>query len=160
MGNIATPTVLLQAQQGKNKPHRHTGSPTPLSVPESKSGVEMPDGLSKRSKTLWKRYAAVLEPMGLLTAADVGMFRMFIETLERYERAIAIEKENGSIAVGKNGQPYQHPAVGMANQAIKTANSLARRFGLTPSDRASLEIQGHEAPQKKQGFVLDKKIDK
>jgi P27 family predicted phage terminase small subunit len=159
MTRTAKPTALLQAEQGIAKPHRRTGSPTPLSVPEATSDTNPPADMSKRSKALWKRYAAVLQPMGLLTSADTGVFRMFIETLERYERAIKLEQEQGSIAVGKNGQPYQHPAVGMANQAMKSAERLAKQFGLTPSARASLEIAGHEAPEKKQEFILDKKIN-
>lgn len=156
---IAKPTAILKLEQGKEKPHRRTGSPEPLSVPESEESVEAPSDMSERSKALWKRYAAILEPMGLLTAADTGVFRMFVETLERYERAIKLEQEQGSIAEGKNGQPYQHPAVGMANQAMKNAERLAKQFGLTPSARASLELAGHKAPEKETGFILNKKID-
>lgn len=157
MPKTPIPSGLLK-KNSKGKVHRYSGEITPLEVP-TEHMPQPPADMNERAKELWQCYAKVLYPLGLLTSLDVGIFRMFVESIDRYERAGQMLSEEGLVIEGVNGVK-RHPAVAMQNQAMKSIERLAKQFGLTPSARASLEIAGHEAPsdQEKGEFVLDMKL--
>jgi P27 family predicted phage terminase small subunit len=53
-------------------------------------------------------------------------------------------QENGIICISEKGGKYQNPAVGVANTSKKMIATFCGRFGLTPADRAKIDI-----PEKK-----------
>lgn len=118
-----------------------------------------PDGLSEVGKRLWADLAATLHATSpaLLTAQDLTVFRMLVNSLELY--ALAQEKINAEGPTKyacRTGRTYANPAIAVRTAAVQEIVKLSAFFGLTPSHRAA--IIGAGRPPGAQGPVSDGRI--
>ena len=112
--------------------------------PKPQGVAKMPDWLSDKGKEIWKQSAPKLEAIGLLTEVDDAFFSMYCETWSDYFRACEMVEEHGEICYSEKGGAYQHPAVGLKNKMREQVIKIGSLFGLSPSNRAGLEV----APRK------------
>jgi len=107
-----------------------------------------PKGLGELARAEWKRVAAEMAELGMLTnldrAALAGYCRAY-ETMVRAEESVqAYYKEHGTqIMQTEKGGLMQHPGIGIANRASEIMDRFAGSLGLNPSARTRIR-----APQK------------
>lgn len=131
---------------GDRKDRIPTGEPQPAELE-----VRCPNWLSPAAKRIWKRYAPDLKRKGVLTAWDTEAFATWCDAAARRRHAAKMLDEQGEVIdapvhnkdgdiVGWQQKRNQWSYVWKdANDAIQR---FGARFGLTPSDRAQLDVGG------------------
>jgi P27 family predicted phage terminase small subunit len=91
--------------------------------------------------------------MNVLTVVDGAALEILCETYIRWRDAEDKIRKHGTVFPIRNDDGsvrylQQSPFVGQANQAAKLLQSLLREFGMSPSARASLQVDvnGIEEP--------------
>jgi P27 family predicted phage terminase small subunit len=119
-----------------------------------------PDFLGREGKAEWRRLMAELKRIpGLTQRPDRAMLSAWCEEWERYRWACEDVKKNGHVLLIEDGEtrdgrtlyirPVKNPAVQISRDSLEKLISLSTRFGLTPGDRARLNIEkekGEEDP--------------
>ena len=114
----------------------------------------MPDGLPPLAVKEWNFIVPMLSQLGVLTeidgkalAAYCEYFAMWRQALDEVrERGITLEEpivkftDEGPEVIGTKYK--RNPAVTIANDAAKIMKSFLVEFGLTPSSRGRLRIEG------------------
>lgn len=117
-------------------------------IPDA-GAVQMPTNLSDGAAAVWTRLAPDLIKKGVLTPWDVDEFAAFCDAVERRDRAAAELDEEGEVVSApvfdRNGkQTGERRQLNPWWQVWKGANEgilrFGARFGLSPSDRADLNI--------------------
>ena len=103
--------------------------------------AQMPDWLSDDAKAQWQELAPKLEMLGLLTEQDTNAFAAYCQAYAKWKEAEMFLNENGSIVKTPSGYWQQVPQVSISLQNLKIMLSLSNRFGLTPADRARLDME-------------------
>lgn len=103
--------------------------------------AQMPDWLSDEAKAEWQRLAPKLEMLGILTAHDTMSFAAYCQAYAKWKEAEIFMNENGTIVRTGNGYWQQVPQVSISMQNLKIMMALSARFGLTPADRARLDLE-------------------
>jgi len=124
------------------------GNPGNRPLPETRSmtvsKARCPTWLSPGAKSEWRRIAPELERMGLLTALDRAAFAAYCESYAQWVACTRFLHEHGSHYLTPKSQLREWPQVEMAKQAGQTMRAFAGEFGLTPTSRLRLNIEGPE----------------
>jgi P27 family predicted phage terminase small subunit len=138
-----TPTNLALVR-GQRQDRINSNSPEPSAIE-----VKSPTWLTPPARTVWKQYAPDLEKKGVLTAWDVEEFACWCDAAARRRRAVRKLAAEGEIVqlpvFNKNGELTGHrigknPWLLVLTDADIQLRAYGTRFGMTPSDRASLAI--------------------
>lgn len=138
-----TPTNLALLR-GQRQDRINTNSPQP-----SELDVVAPRWLTRPGRTVWNQYAPDLIAKKVLTAWDVEEFAAWCDAAARRRRAVRrldVEGEIIEIPVfNKNGDLTGHrigknPWLLVLSEADAQLRAYGTRYGMTPSDRASLSI--------------------
>ena len=113
--------------------------------PEVKTGAPpCPQWLSKEAKVVWKQIIPHLRTMGVLAKSDGNALARYCSLWFRWRRAEKFIEENGEVFITttKAGEKYpiQWPQVGIVNTLAVELRRLEQEFGLTPSARASIQV--------------------
>lgn len=142
-GPAGKPTAL-RVLHGDRKDRINTDEPQP-----SAGEVAPPEWLGDEALAVWEEYAPDLEAKRVLTAWDVEAFAAWCDAVARRRDAARHVEEEGAVVehpvFNKNGD---QTGVRLGKNAWLLALDAAdaqvqrygARFGLTPSDRASLKI--------------------
>lgn len=142
-GRPRKPTKLA-VLHGDRKDRINTAEPQP-SVLE----VSPPEWLSDQARDVWSRLAGDLAAKGVLTAWDTEAFASWCDAVVRRRGAVEHLQLQGEVielpVYNKNGEMTgtrmaKNPWTFVLNEADAQMQKYAARFGLTPSDRASLSI--------------------
>jgi len=145
--------VKLHKLQGTFNVTRHRGRIEPQASGDL-SSKPPPDFFTDTQRELWTD-ALLDAPAGVLARIDWGLLVAYIETLDRYFRAIEAQRalDRGQqlpfLTKGKNG-PITSPFIRIMNHCIALNARLAAEMGFTPSGRARIgALRGiaDEAPQ-------------
>jgi len=115
--------------------------------PKPKDGKPIkPQWLKGAATKVWPKVIAQLDDMGVLTKADGSAIARYCKLLvrwvdntaflEKYGETYPIKDKDGSI---KCMMPF--PQVAIVNQLSNQILRLEQEFGLTPSSRASLNVE-------------------
>jgi P27 family predicted phage terminase small subunit len=115
---------------------------------------EPPDFLSADARDEWRRLAAELVRLQLLTSLDLMLFAAYCEAFAHWkggveacnQAASADPKTRGLVVRDKNGNARPNPLLRAVRNAGDTMLQLAREFGLTPIARARLASAGFTPP--------------
>ena len=134
-GRKPKPTALkvLEGDRGKGRRPLNEHEPVP-----PKGGVKCPSWLLPEAKKEWKRLAASLEAMGVLTMADLTAFAGYCQAYARWKEAEEFITQHGTIVKTPSGYWQQVPQVSIAQTYLKIMNKFAEQFGLTPSSRSRI----------------------
>jgi len=122
-----------------------TGKPLPKNEPQPSTNVPPPPSfLSNIGKREYRRVAKILAPLGVITELDATALAAYSDAFSTWAESVEQIKNNGYMAVGRNGNLYQNPYVGMKNQAMEKMMKIAVEFGMTPSSRT--RITGTKQP--------------
>lgn len=136
-GRPSKPTAAHK-RDGTLRPDRHAG------VAEAPEGApEAPPWMTDQQREFWGYWIGEIQSVpGLLAKVDGAAVWSLCEATEDYVTAQAEVEHRGGTCVTDNGSEYQHPAVGRRNKALERLRYWLARFGLSPSDRASLKLGG------------------
>jgi P27 family predicted phage terminase small subunit len=144
-GPAKTPTNLAVVR-GERKDRINTNEPRPAELE-----VSPPEWLGDEARGVWSRLAGDLKAKGVLTAWDTEAFASWCDAVVRRRGAVEHLQLQGEVielpVYNKNGEltgsrMAKNPWTFVLNEADAQMQKYAARFGLTPSDRASLSIGG------------------
>lgn len=125
---------VIEGNKGKKKQPKHR----PCFRPKA---PRCPLWLDKEARREWKRLAPQLEKMRLLTEGDLAAFACYCKAYSDLQKAEETLEEEGRIVTTEKGYQMAHPAVAMANQAMKSIKDFAIQFGFTPSARSRIDLE-------------------
>ncbi len=126
--------TALKVLQGTARPDR-----CPANEPKPKPiAPEPPAWLDRTGKATWRKYAPMLERLGLLTEADGESLAAYCAAVSRYvaatKRLKKVTREN----------PDDIEAIRKAEISVEKAEQsmrlLSNEFGLTPASRARINL--------------------
>lgn len=106
----------------------------------------MPRGLSTRGKTVWKNLIPELKRLNLATDVDVYALHRYCSSVAEWCALDEYLAKNGlthpTIMSTGIERIEARPEVALRNQAHQTCLQIERQFGLTPSARVRLYVEG------------------
>ena len=144
-GRTPLPDVLKEAQ-GTLKKSRVNQAQARFGAPTSNPSP--PATLNIYGKRLWKEMLPKLLEVGLYSEGDHQAFELLCMAYGDLIQARKDLKESGTIVVTENGTVYQHPNVGIANQAWNRCKLMLGQFGLTPAERTRVKARSPEEKNK------------
>jgi len=142
-----TPLKILQGTTRADRQNPDEPMPDP-SIPEP------PKHLNDEALAEWNRISKELFKLGLLSEIDRSALAAYCVVWSRWVEAETRLKQEPLIIVSKNEQPYQNPALGIANKALEKMRSFLIEFGMTPSSRSKVIASKRE--EKKQDNPFEK----
>lgn len=142
-GRPSKPTPL-KVLHGDRKDRVNSAEPQPAAGP-----VVPPDGLSDAALSVWAQLAPDLERQGVLTAWDVPAFAVVCDAVARHRKASEILDLEGETGSNRFGERVVRPWFRVWCDTAAVLAKLGARFGLTPSDRASLKVGAGESSDTK-----------
>jgi P27 family predicted phage terminase small subunit len=130
---------LIQGNAGKR----------PLNKQEPKPKVEIPpcpQHLSKVAKQEWKRMAAQLHALGMLTAIDRAALAAYCQSWGRWIEAEWRLEVEGVTVPAADGHLKPSPWLSVADKALNTMHRYAIEFGMTPASRSRVKAEPPPAP--------------
>src|SRR5690606_16722696 len=113
-----------------------------------------PAHLKGEARREWKRIVPELLDLRVLSRVDRAALAAYCQAYARWVDAEEIIRREGLLVVyeTKGGTLYQqqHPAVGIANEALRQMKGFLTEFGLTPASRTRVRSMkpkdGHSDP--------------
>lgn len=141
-GPAAKPTQL-RVLHGDRRDRINDTEPAPPT-----GEVVCPAWASEHAQEIWVRLAPGLQSRGVLTVWDIDAFLVLCEALARYRAATQLVNGSALLVQGGSGL-MKNPALQVQAEAERTFLTYASRFGLTPSDRASIKVEVSDADTSK-----------
>lgn len=138
MGRPSKPTAL-KLLDGDRSDRVNTQEPKPSTSP-----IVPTDELGADAREVWDRLAPDLIAQRVLTAWDADAFTTYCKTVAIYREAAHQLDEHGLTARGAAGGVIKSPYWQIMRDAMDGQLRYGARFGLTPSDRASIKIGGSD----------------
>lgn len=139
-GPSRTPTAILAARGSPLAKAREKTEPKPAAGAPS-----MPDFVRRDpcARAKWKEVVSTLPP-GVLTKADRSVLTMFVQTWAIWREAMRSVQADGIALEGKSreghARHFPNPAVKTATELLGKLVTLGSKLGLSPADRARLEV--------------------
>lgn len=137
MANPRKPTALkvLNGSWDHHPERRNMREPQP-----STAAPKMPTDLDPAAKAVWNRVMREQAP-GVILAAHADVFRVYCETVVRYEAWSKLLAQSGPIIRGARGSDLvKNPLVGMVRDQADQIRMFARELGLTPSALSGISV--------------------
>ena len=141
-GPAPTPTSLVALRGNPGKRAVNKNEPKP-----SAARIAIPKHLTADAKIAWKKLSPELKKLGLLTVVDVPLLSMLCTELACYWKACGEIEQMGEIseiegADGKIKSRRPNPYVAIKKDSRAAVCSIAGQFGMSPSARSSLSVEG------------------
>jgi P27 family predicted phage terminase small subunit len=115
-----------------------------------------PRYLDKAGKKEWRRISKELHPMGLMANVDLTALSAYCSEYSKWIYATTQIQKHGMLIKAQSGFPMQSPYLQIANKAQAEMRKWLTEFGMTPSSRAGLKVEGPK-PQSKAKAFRDRK---
>ncbi len=135
-GRLPKPDALKEAQ-GTLRKVRVNNSQAKFAVPDS--FPKPPATMNVYGKRLWRALGPKLKDVGVYTEGDYNAFELLCMAYGDMIKARKDLAKSGTVVITDKGTVYQHPNVGIANQAWKRVQEMLGRFGLTPAERSRVK---------------------
>lgn len=143
-GPRPSPTVILEGHASW-RAKRNKREPQP-----EKGHVYCPRWIDRDAKRMWRSLVPLLSAAGMLTKVDAAALTRYCQAWSRWKKAEEFLQKYGETYPLKDDQgrlrcfmPY--PQVSIANQLSHTLTRLEQEFGLTPSARTRIQVDGRPA---------------
>lgn len=123
-----------------------------------KVNAKPPVSLNRNEMSHWKRTLEILVPKGLATSLDVPAIVTYAKDrwLEQRIRK-EIDKHGLLIRARDKGQMKANPLLTTLNQVCSRIAAFESRFGMSPTDRAGLNVDNLDIPAESTGGVASRK---
>lgn len=139
-GRKPKPTKLKIVQGNPGKRALNQDEPQPeRAIPKA------PAHIPARAKKVWKAVATELDAMGVLTVADVLALELLVCSYDEYRRMRDVAETEGAtyLTGGESGLMHRaRPEIAIGADAFRRCKSMLVEFGLTPSSRSRIKVQG------------------
>ena len=149
-GRKPKPTAIKLLEGNPGKRPLNAREPAP-----PKAIIKCPGWLLPEAKKEWKRLAASLEAMGVLTMADLTAFAGYCQAYARWKEAEEFITQHGSIFRTPSGYVQQVPQVSIAQQSLRLMQTFCTEFGLTPACRARIIAAGGRSENEGSGDPME-----
>lgn len=152
-GRPTKPTTLKVFEGNPGKRPLPENEPVPMPGP-----VVPPLPLDDVGQAVWDSVLKT-SPPNLITPHDAHALYQYCTAWSDYVIAAKeVEKLEGNFFVfSQKGGVYQHPAIGMRNQAFARIRQIGPLFGWSPSDRAGMDFSsGKQSPAEQLMAILKK----
>lgn len=122
-------------------------------APVATGTPDRPDHLSDYACEVWQRIAESMPP-GLYAKCDTELLTAYCEAADLFRRAVLAVREEGEVATGSNGAPYQNPWVSIQNKQAQLLATLGSRLGLDPAARSNLKLPSQGKAKSKFGDLI------
>ncbi|WP_069648975.1 phage terminase small subunit P27 family [Caloranaerobacter ferrireducens] len=136
-GRKPKPTALKVLEGNPGKRPLNKNEPKP-----EKKAPRCPSWLEPEAKKEWKRMAKTLETIGILTQVDAAAFAGYCQAYARWKEAEEFLSKHGTIFKTPSGYIQQVPQVSIAQTYLKIMKDFCSEFGLTPSARSRIRVDG------------------
>jgi len=158
-GPKKTPTAVLKLR-GSWRAEERKGEPQPE---RGAARMHSPMPLTKDAHRMWRRLVPLLDTMGVLGKTDANALARYCETWVLWVQAKDWLVENGTTfpvrnADGKVIDVKAFPQVAMVTKFESALSRLEQQFGLTPSARAGLSVDGKKDESGKTRFFQKDRI--
>ena len=106
-----------------------------------------PAHLSPTAKAEWKRRAATMNAIGLLTRIDRTVLATYCQAYGRWVEAERKLAETPPLLKTPAGYVQVSPWITISNKQVELMTWLMAELGLTPSARSRLAVQMHTGPK-------------
>lgn len=152
-GRKPIPWAVQKLRGGTRKTHK----PAPPEVPHPPATIpQAPEHLDPIAQEEWRRVAAIIEPLGMLTEADRAVLESYCLYYSQMLFASAQLRKVGAVYRRKDGSPGLNPywrIMGEANQHMLKA---ALELGLSPVSRERMKVE-RPKPQGKVEMFMGRK---
>lgn len=141
-GRKPTPThlKLLHGNPGKRKLNLHEPRPGPRAP-------TCPSHLCPSAKAEWKRLAAQLTILGVLTELDRGAMAAYCQAYGRWVEAERKLQETPLLLKMPSGYVQQNPWLTIANKQLELMHKYLSEFGLSPVSRSRVSKASSLGPK-------------
>ena len=124
---------------GTFRPDRHGDGVLALSEPVT--FLPAPAHLPDDARDVWSSVVSLIAESGILQGADELALEAVSLNVATWRRAQEDIERNGILVTGRFDTDVANPAITVRDKAMSEFRQWAGKFGLTPSDRASLGMQ-------------------
>jgi P27 family predicted phage terminase small subunit len=104
---------------------------------------EPPAHLDEVARATWSTLAPDLHRARVLTAWDLQVFARFCELESVIHRQLKLLDDYGEVIAGRRSERFVvSPVFRVYRDAVEVQRKIAREFGLTPSGRSTIRIEG------------------
>lgn len=135
-GPAPTPTHL-RLLRGDRASRINTREPTACSEPP-----EPPDGIADDVREIWEYTVRQLTSMRLASSADRDALLCLCEAIATHRKACAVLARSPILVKSSQGSLIRNPALAVQRDSAHAIRSLAQVFGLTPSGRSTIQMDG------------------
>ena len=141
-GRKPKPTALkiLEGNPGKRAINRAEPIPPP-DLPSC------PSHLSAPAKTEWRRLAAVLHRLGLLSTLDRAALAAYCQAWGRWVEAETRLQETPVMLRTPSGYVQPSPWLAVANKNLELMQKYMAELGMTPASRSRVTVQDRLRPK-------------
>jgi|LGVF01.2.fsa_nt_gb P27 family predicted phage terminase small subunit len=122
-------------------------------APAATGAPDLPSYLGDYAREVWQLISESMPP-GLYAKCDTSLLVAYCEAADLHRRAVLAVREEGEVATGSNGSPYQNPWVSIQNKQAQLLATLGSRLGLDPAARSSLSLPSKDKPKSKFGDLI------
>jgi P27 family predicted phage terminase small subunit len=138
--------IEVAIADGTYRPDRHGREPVVLARRLTLDEVKAPEHLSPGQAEAFEYVVELLSDVieaGAIQEVDAPAVEAMSNSLWLYRKAAAEVASLTRLTIDTpNGSLQQHPAIGTMNKAGAEFRTWCARFGMTPSDRVGLGLQG------------------
>ncbi len=138
MGRPPKPGKILELH-GRKPGHDAAGRKIKQAPKFERVAPTKPADLSDNASEHWDLLVSEMGALELLKRGDLGSLVMLCEAWARWKAAQAMVLTEGVTILSPQGLK-KHPAVSVAEAAVREYRSLAMQFGLTPASETSLQV--------------------
>ena len=133
----------LKILAGERESRINRGEPLP-----AETAITIPAELSDAARKVLQRLAPDLADKGVLTSWDIVMFSAFCESAATYRHCMDQLGASDLTVPGSLKNQVVNPLWRIAKDAADVMLRIGARFGLTPSDRAGIDVSDAQTPSK------------
>lgn len=126
----------LKLLAGERESRINRGEPTPT----DSSAIVPPVQLSEGAQKVWDRLAPDLIDKSVLTSWDVDMFTIYCDAAATFHEARAALGSDFTVKGSVKDTTVKSPLWRIMRDCEATMRAIGGRFGLTPSDRAGIDV--------------------
>jgi P27 family predicted phage terminase small subunit len=113
---------------------------------------EAPDTLSDEAREIWDYTLRELIHMRTASAADRDSLACYCEAVVAHRKASAVLARSSVLVKGLHGTLVRNPALQIQRDAAHTVRGFAQEFGLTPSARSGIVMEGPATSERANPF--------
>lgn len=114
---------------------------------------EPPADMSREAREIWDYTLRELVHMKTAAAADRDALVCYCEAVVGHRKASALLSKSTILVKGLHGTLVRNPALQIQRDTANTIRGFAQEFGLTPSARAGIKMEGRSGGDKTNPFA-------